>query len=47
MVHNTEKYKGYKSTLQERVLMAENFVKNATESFFTMLSDKEFLMLTT
>jgi hypothetical protein len=27
--------------------MADNFIKHASDSFFTMLDDKEFLMITT
>lgn len=35
-----EKYRNYKAILQERVMMADNFIKQAADSFFTMLCDK-------
>lgn len=45
--HDLEKYRTYKSVLQERMRMTDNFIRQASESFFIMMSDKEFLMLTT
>jgi|688.fasta_scaffold391632_1 hypothetical protein len=42
-----EKYRHFRNILSERVTMTDNFIKNTANSFFTMLRDTEFLMITT
>lgn len=51
VVHNhiymLEKYKDHKDEMRERVMKSDKFIKEVSETFFTMLADEEFLAITT
>lgn len=44
---HSEKYKKYEKTLRDRIVISENFISQVADTHFKMLSDEEFLMLTT
>lgn len=46
-LHKIEKYSNYEELVSERLRMSEKFVHSLTETFFCMILDRDFLLLTT
>lgn len=42
-----EKYKDHKDEMRERIIKSDKFIKEVSQTFFTMLTDQEFLAITT